>query len=61
MPTLLKLHGVLISAVMLWVLATSFSSAGSPVAWAQGPEPAATRPPVLPLETPTVVQSRPAQ
>ena len=55
MPTLLKLHGVLISAVMLWVLATSFSSAGSPVAWAQGPEPTATRPPVLPLETPTVV------
>jgi|GEM_PF-2112540 len=55
MPTLLKLHGVLISAVMLWVLATSFSSAGSPIAWAQGPEPTATRPPVLPLETPTVV------
>jgi len=55
MSTLLRLHGVLISAVMLWVLATSFSSAGSPVAWAQEPEPTATRPPVLPLETPTVV------
>jgi hypothetical protein len=55
MQTLLRLNVVLIGAVMLLLLATSFSGAALPVALAQEPEPTATRPPVLPLETPTVV------